>query len=645
MGSGASKDGLLHFLDDALNKAADERAPHYLYGAPTPGLTTRGKDENGKEDLYVLPVLTITTRAMKGSPLAVWFDKDYTKKRVVMRFEFQADPSATSPNQKVVVMRLWDVSARIRIDGDSPWSTTVEMRYNMDSPQLFHGYVYFTIPEFEFIQDNLEKNNVHFSWEGKVKYYNIGNEKIRQSLIEKKNSVQPETYYVTGEIDDLIIKKTDESAYGAVQGLLDWQMEKYGENVVLFKDTMVKDTYDFLPQKYWIVADPDTNKPCVTAVTVPGDNPDDINSYRLMVDFIVAPYYHPGAERDLFSTINRRSSGKVKHCYFSYGGYTSAKFVWAKEFLDGFFRTCGIKKAVDGEISTAPNNSFHISLECEMQAVDQLIKALMSDKGLQVGYVVFDDREKDLTVDVDLRLRKLTQLNLVTKVLPSDNESIPFPYKFQILNYGEIGVSIEGCKVSMLSRDKDMNVKNARHGLNTGNTWPCELGRKKGMGLQLAQRDIIGLINESSLLNVITTKHWTELVCEPFGVELIDFDPMKWIFNQEYDQIHQKVDLWKLLVFRNFSPDISEQVKVLEVELRTEEGVVETVRLTDDTPTQDVVLSKTLGAILQGNDDRCYHYRFRIDKGDGVGSWSELVTVQHVSRSLNIYDDLITPLL
>lgn len=641
-----SKDGILHFLDDAINNAVEARAPHHLYGAPTAGLAIKGKDENGKVGMYCLPVLALTTRAMSGNPLSVWFDKDYKKSRIVMRFEFRADPSVNSPTQRIEALRLWSVSAQIKVSGDSPWSRTVEMHYNMDSPQMFEGRVYFEVSEFEFIQDNLEKNQVSFHWDGKVRYYDIGNDVIRQKLIEKKSVGDPAECYVSGEIDDIIIKKDDVSAYGAVQGLLDWKIEKFGDNVVIYKDTMVENTFDFLPQKYWIMADPDTNRPCVTAVTVPGDNPDDIDSYRLLVEFAVGPYYHPGAERDLYSVISRRSSGKTKHCYFSYGGFQSAQFVWSAEFLEGFYKDCGVKRSIEGEVATSPSTTFRIALECKMDAVDQLIKALMSDKGLQVGHVVFDDRANDsLKVDVDLRLRKLTDLKLVTKVLPSDNESIPFPFKFQVLNYGEIGVNIEGCKISMLGRDKNGEVKSARHGLSTGNTWPVDLGSRKGMGLQLSQKDIVSLINDSSFFNLFKTKNWSELVCEPYGVELIDFDPMKWVFNQEYDQIHQKVDLWKLLVVRNFSPEVSEQVKMLEVELRTEEGTVETARLTDDTPNRDVVLSKTLGSILQEKDDRCYHYRFRIDKGSGFGTWSELTTVTKVSRSLNIYDALVEPLL
>lgn len=635
-------------LGDAVLRTMMAKGPHFLYGAPSSGVLVKGRDEDDNEYMYAFPKLKLAHQAISSNPVALWFDKNYEKRTVRMNCEFQVDPVLTSTTVQVRPLKVMDLTITLRLGSTLPYRKAVKLNYNMEYPQMIKGTVDFNIQEFAYIKEQLEKLQVYFEWEGKIRWYDISNPGTVQHMMETKGkNVDLSSCPCSGKTDSVVVKESDDNMFGAVKGLLDWEKEVFDKvdsngkrhtYVVWFKDTMVKDTYDFLPQVFWIKANPKTNKPSVTIVADPGDHPEDLSSHRLLFDFSIAPYYNPKAERDLFSVIRRRSSGKVKYCYFSQGGYEKAVFEWDNVFLNGFCKEVGIKPAVTGEVSISPDSSFNISLECTFTSADTLKTEL--SQGLVVGHVVFPEKE-DMVLDVELNLFQLTQLFLEVQPQESTDKTIRFPYQAKILNWGDVDLTIGGCEMSVLSL-KNGEIQDARHGLECGNTWPFHLPRKSGAKIQLSKKDVYDLVDNSRIAGIFASDHWSKLVCQPYSVTLKNQADVDRLFLTEYiDQIHTDIALRKMNVALSLSPDVWDKVTQVEVEVNPDNSTPETVTLDRKNPEKEILLTKTFLSIMNGKNERHFFYKYRVDTGSGYGRWSDDKEVSQAGTELGLFDNHI----
>lgn len=644
---------ILGLLNDFAKWAIDARGAHQLLGTPAPGNIVRGKDENGREFYYSFPVVKVDHRIIDGNPLSIWFDKNYETSKVRMHCEFYSEPYCKL-DSNYRAMRLAECQAFLVIDGDHSFSRKVDLSYNKDIPQRFTGTVDMTPQEFVLVKDKFNKSEVHFEFDGELRWYDLSNASVVKMLQEKKEAVKPSTYRWQGKTDRIFISIEDEGNvyYRDVRGLLGWEKEELLKDeeryVVYFRDTMEKDTFYLLPQIYWIKADPKTNLPAMSVTTTPGADPNDKDDRRILLNFTVAPYYHPSAEQDLLTVIHRRSSGKVKYCYISYGGYKSAQFEWAPEFQEGYHDTVGIWKGVRGEVSTSPDTSFNLSLECLLKSIDILIGELTTD-GLKVGYVVFPEDKIEgevLKVPVVLNLLRLSQLFIETQMQLSTDPDVPFPYQALILNRGEIGLDIRGCDMTLLARENGV-VKDIRRGLTCANNWPFFLDRKKGMKVQLSRKDIYDLTDSPALLRSRSSVRWTDLDCRPHKIYLRTDDVKSLLLGGTFDKITEgQTDPWILNVMLNLSPELFQRFGQVEIQITPEGGRPESVVLTQTVTYKDVSLPRTYQSVLRGDNRLTYSYQIRVDRG----GWSDPNTVVSTTTnarlpSLVIHDSILLPLL
>lgn len=627
----------LNILEGALRREMTIRGIHLLYGSPSSHLSVKGKDPDGWEANYCLPNLKFKHSLNAGNAQSLYFRKDYAKGKIDMIAEFETVPSLDV--KTVVPLDLSEFKATLLAGRESPLrrSASVTNCRREGDRQHISLSILLTLEEFRFIKDKLTNGQVSFEWSGKVKWHDISNPEALKRLREKNGNVEPSSLQLSNTIVVSTIKEDDPNAYGAVRGLLNWEMEtivgKDDNYVVWFKDTMEQNTYYFLPQIYWIKADPRNNKPLITIVASPGADPKDVSGHRILLDFSVAPYYHPRAERDLYTVVARRSAGKLQYCNIEIGGYESARFEWEPEFIRGFCHDVGIDPLYKGEVSTSPDTSFSISLECTKVGYSVLKEKLF--EGLKVGYVYFPEQE-GMKVDVVLNMHRLAHLNLEVQPVESTNKDINFPYQAIIRNYGSVGLEIGDCEMSSFARDGGKLV-DIRHHLSCGNTWPVFLDSRKGTQFQLARKDILDLLEKTKKAVVLKKKYWTHLECAPHTISLRKKDA-EMCLAEYIDQIHADIDLWTLNILMSISDELWEDIAGVEVKVSAEGMLPEVVFMDEKDHDKYVLMGESFKSFLSGDKNREFSYQMRLDSGSGYGPWTETKVVKNAPMLLEFFD-------
>lgn len=632
----------LSILEGALRREFEIRGIHLLYGSPSSQLPVRGKDLNSWEAFYCIPKLQFKHRLMDGNPQCLYFRKNYEKGKVEMVAEFEAVPSLGG--KEVVPMKLSDFRATLVAGRENPLRKSATADCSRETPQTISLSVYLTLEEFRFVKEKLTNGQVSFEWMGAMRWHDISQPDALQHLREKNGNVEPSSRSLSGTLVAATVEENNASTFGSVRGLLNWEMEtivgKDDTYVVWFKDTMEQNTYYFLPQIYWIKADPRNNKPLMTMVASPGADPKDVSGHRILLDFSVAPYYHPRAERDLYSVVARRSAGKLQYCNIEVGGYESARFDWDPEFIRGFCHDVGINPLYKGEVSTAPDTSFSISLECTKVGYSALKEKLF--EGLKVGSVIFPEQD-DMKVSVVLNIHRLANLNLEVQAVESTNKDINFPYQAILRNYGSVGLEIGDCELSSYAREGG-NLVDVRHHLACGNTWPVFLGSKKGTMLQMARRDILDLLEKTKKAIVLKKKYWTHLDCAPHTISLPTEDA-EMCLAEYIDQIHADIDLWTLHVRMGISPELWEDIAGVEVKVSAAGMQPEVVFLDRENRDKFILMGESFKSFLSGDKNREYTYQMRLDSGSGYGPWTDPKVVQGAGTLLEFYDRDVEPLM
>ena len=232
----------LNILEGALGREMAIRGIHLLYGSPSSHLSVKGKDPDGWEANYCLPNLKFKHSLNAGNAQSLYFRKDYAKGKIDMIAEFETVPSLDV--KTVVPLDLSEFKATLLAGRESPLrrSASVSNCRREGDRQHISLSILLTLEEFRFIKDKLTNGQVSFEWSGKVKWHDISNPEALKRLREKNGNVEPSSLQLSNTIVVSTIKEDDPNAYGAVRGLLNWEMEtivgKDDNYVVWFKDTM-----------------------------------------------------------------------------------------------------------------------------------------------------------------------------------------------------------------------------------------------------------------------------------------------------------------------------------------------------------------------------------------------------------------------
>lgn len=635
----------LDTLERALRRQYEVQGIHLLYGYPDPNTNIEGKDPDGWKSKYCHPKLLVRHLLKEGNSQAVYFQKDYSLGKIVMTCEFETEPSLTGKG--LVPLKLSEFRATLLAGRENPVRKSTKLssdKYEAGSQKITLT-IPLTLDEFRYVKEKLTKGQVSFEWTAKIKWHDISRAEDLKRLREKNGDVEPSSIPISGTIALSTISEEDPTVFGRVRALLAWEMEtivgKDDDYVVWFKDTMEQNTYYFLPQIYWIKADPRNNKPLMTIVASPGADPNDVSGHRILLDFSVGPYYHPRAERDLYSVVARRSSGKLQYCNIKIGGYESARFEWDDEFRRGFCHDVGISPLYKGEVSTSPDTSFSISLECTKVGYSALKEKLF--EGLRVGYVVFPE-QKDMKVEVKLNIQRLAHLRLEVEEVASTNKDVNFPYRAIIKNYGSVALEIDDCEMSCFAREGGSLI-DVRHHLSCGNTWPVLLDAQKGVYFQLARRDILDLLEKTETkFGLSNKKYWTHLECAPHTIFVRTKDA-EMCLAEYIDQIHTDIDLWTLNILVSLSPELWDGIAGIEVEVSAVGMQPEVVFLDAEHNDKYILMGESFKSFLSGEKNREYTYRMRLDGGSGYGPWTASKVVKGACTLLEFFDLDVEPLM
>lgn len=629
-------------LLDALKKVQDAQGPSMVLGRVSDSKTIQGLDPDGKTIQYGFPLLKISRRTMADSPVAIWFEKDKEPGKVRMRCDFESAATEGMP------LKLAEVTLYLKNfeDQENPMYRKIDLMYSATPPQQFNGNATFSLEEFVYLKESFAKGILGFHWSGIIPYYDVSDPTTVERLKSKEGErPAPFSASASGDVGPVFIEDFNQSAYRNVMDLLCWQHEVIGDekNEVWFKDTMTNNTYHFLPQVYWIKADAMTNAPKMSIAMKAGDDPDDFSSYRIVVGFDIGPYFHPRAERDLYRIIKQRSSGKFKYCLFSYGGYDSSYFQWDPEFENGILHDLGIKALVNKKIlETAPDSSFSVALESPLDSW-KILRDKLAGESLYIGNVVLetkeglDEKPRQIPIKVELDLRKLTQSRVSVEILESDEKKINFPYQAQIRNDGQYPIEIGGCEMSFYSDKKDV-VRDAAHGLQNTTKWPISLEPGASETVTLKPEYIKELQKKNQFLGFIPKKYWTNLVCEPYSIRLIDNDIAHILADYE-DLATNDPSIWKLKVDIMDWESVPNLLK-LDFEIKSKYGNNSSVTFSNSKTSEEIIMAKNLTAVLStmaNEDGKQYEFRLRAIYNGEVGSWTPWQSGNDDSNTLYLF--------
>jgi len=660
MADQTTNNAALSFLN-SLNDALDiQNGICFMEAKPVESGTVRGKSVKEGDGIYCYPTAEMGRRALTGSPLALWFVKDEKERKIRMNIEMmtKATVSGAKPyplvNVKLSLCVLDDNGNKIISSASSSSSSS-------SSPQKISGSAYYTLPEFSFVKERIKKGfdsgnpQLFIQWSGDLVWVPMADySKYTEEQDANKKKAMWSTFHVSGELP-VNVDYTNEYLYHGVKGLLNWEEVWIGSGNynIWFKDTLETNSYYFLPQMFRIKANPITNAPKMSFSLVrdPEANSSDYHSYKVRMSFEMVPYYHPRAERDLYREMNKRTSGHVKMCNMMYGGYESATFTPRKEeSINALFHQLGVKLLQEGEIQTAPDSSFTISLESSLDAFNAIRDAIMGGAGIHIGDVIvevkdgLDDTIRKIPLQAELDLMKVAGTNIGINILESSNKKYRFPHSVELTNNGKYTIEIGGCELSMLSEKKG-NERDSVHELKTDETWPITLAPGQKTVIVLQTSDLETLNKKNKFLGLNIRKYWTTLICQPYSVHLRKED-LNAIIEDIEDHASSDIKIWELEVAMRFDWSSLPDVEAIEVEVKNEEYAKdEIVKMNKGTESTKVNMSGNLTAIRQAQliFNQNYQYRLRAVMKDRVTAWSEYQDGSGIT--LYLFSKAISPLL
>lgn len=656
-------------VGEIMNVYMDSKGPNWINGQLDLARTMEGMDAEGRVVQFSAPALKFKTRSYTGGPISFWFTKDDEEesdgKPVRLHCEFETEE--TRPDTKPLL--LTEVGINLLIEDTQPIKHKLTVNYCTTRPQIVTGYCSLTMKDFLFLQSKLtQENAVHLDWDSVIRWFDVSKPEILEALKSKDSKQQkpsPMSTRFTGSVP-VVVPETSESAYSGVDSLLKWEHYQVSEQYhIWFKNTMSDDTYEFLPQEFRIKADPLTNAPMMS-IDMKMGTPGDVSTYRVIVGFEIAPYYHPRAKRDLYRLIEKRTKNRVTYCKLNYGGYDpeNVKFEWAGDDTFAILKEYDIKKlAVNSEIKTSPDSSFRIALETSVFGLTRLKDFLSGERETEKGKDALSIGDVILTVkngmkaeplairrSVILDLRQLSGVTLPIEQLPGLDKKITIPYRVQITNKGIYDLKIDGFEMSLLSEKEQKKVLSVRNAIHSLTPVFSALGGvlKKGETavVELDNAQALELSKKDKLFGIPVRDYWTTLLCEPHSVSLqgVDIKDILESFKSVRD-----VQLWTLYVRACFPwagfPDLSK----IMLEFKNEAlGLRSSTELARGVSSVDHVLTDNLLSILgtQTSKGRTFQYRLQVTTSSGDSGWSNWVdATEDQIDFFDITEQMIKPLI
>ncbi|GAB3043995.1 hypothetical protein [Spirosoma pulveris] len=382
---------------------------------------------------------------------------------------------------------------------------------------------------------------------------------------------------------------------------------------IYYKPTAQPDVFFFLPQVFRIKAKENNGEPKISITMVAGDDPNDTAKYRINVGITVVPYYNPKAKKDLYRTLDTATTGLVKFCELSLGGYKSVRF----ELRDAF---AGENAVFRGKIKESietidPITGFTLSVECSLESFD-FFKRELSDGEWVVGDVIFElvtdgdnpDQTKTVRIPVELDIRKLVGIPVGIETVGTADPEVPI-IGFSINNTNTFPIVVGGAELTLLSKIGS-TVYDADYDIGVQQTWPLGIPEQGQAQVLLRQEDIKDL----------TDRFWTELSCEPFGLSLntmpedvlakvIDYatgDPQIW----QLEISCPLFERWNDLDGTTLEP--FRQVHQVIVEIKNEAGEVSAVQLSKTKPVDSIKMARSIKQILNSQQLSSRKYMYRV---------------------------------
>jgi len=434
-------------------------------------------------------------------------------------------------------------------------------------------------------------------------------------------------------------QKDDSAVFGDITdqyeaGDFKWKHESIIKDemyTIYYRPTARPDTFYFLPQVFRIKVNEYSGDPKISIAMVPGENPDLIEQYRIIINLQIVPYYNPKAKKDLFRTLDDVSGGRIKYCNLSLGGFNSAAFELRPEYSgeNAVFRG----KVAEKIESIDPVSGFTLSVDCTLESFDFFKRELIN--GFTIGDIIFELVEETADgenvtssppIPVELDIQKPGGIKVGAEVISSDEEKALFPKGVKLYNENDFPITVKGTELILLS-EIGTTVYDADYDIGNNTVWPVILPGKKG-----GSQDV--LLNEADVSNLSgEDRYWTKLICEPYGVSL-NTDTQS-VMERVIDYASGDPQIWELRIgcplFERWS-DLDESIlkpyKLLdkiEVEVKNDSGKTWGVVLTKSSPSQILQMARSISDILktQQIDSRKYQYRVRshyiLDKTD----WTE----------------------
>ena len=625
----------------------DTKGVSFLEEAPSETHGVQGVTNRGDSYTFCYPIITVARRATATSSQSLSFSKDDKSGKVKFRFELLVEPK--TKGQQPYILTNVKLSFQVKnADGAFIRPDVRDSLFIPEYPQRLSGNVYLSLEEFSYLKQRLEEdfktgdNNVTVSWSGEIQWApksklqelsNCKDTSERAKLIQKKS--------VSGTLP-LSVEPDDPNVYAGVSGLLNWESVEIKPSsgdqpfTIWFKDALQQDSYYLLPQEFRIKANPKTNGPDMK-ITIKRDantDPRDFSTYKVLMTFELAPYYNPSAERDLYHVLKSRTDGRVKVLNIKYGGHESASFqVTPTEKINIAYNALGLKSLVEGDVLLNPDSSFRVTLEASGEAY-QLIKQDLAEKSISVGTVNITVKNglnaelKVVQLPAFLNLRKLTQVNLSTKILDSTDKKIKFPHEVQLTNNGIYPLEVHGCELSILAEKQKGEVTcDVKHHLNADATWPLELGPGESKVFSLSSKDI-ETIKSENIWRAISpfARKWTELVCQPHSIRLPS-EYIDGILEDVQDVGTNEYKVWYLTVRPLFDWEKFPDLKEVEVNiLNAKYGVDECVTLERGAANPSVNMCGNLRALIESQSYKEFNYRLRLLTSTGTPQWGPLVS-------------------
>jgi hypothetical protein len=425
---------------------------------------------------------------------------------------------------------------------------------------------------------------------------------------------------------------------------------KDGANhTIYYRGTAQPDMFSFLPQVYRIRVNEQTGEPKIMITMVSGADPNKIEDYRIRVNIQLMPYYHPKAKKDLFDTLSDLTEGEIKYCDVVLDNYNSASYVMNEiEISDLVALNANIPLKID---NINPVNGFSISLDCTLESFDVLKRKLKD--GFDIGNVIFELVEEtdageaiisSQPIPVELDLRKLAGIPVGVTIMetPVDDED-GIPEGIHLFNENIFPIKAKGVELTLLSMINDTVYEVDLDLGNTRNDWPITLIQNKQATSEilLNKLDIDALKGEN--------RFWTELICEPFGIEVDELPET--ILERVIDYATGDPQIWELqiecLLFQRWDeldenllqPYNSIQKVAIEIK-QNEEATPLGAILSKQTPSSVVQMARSISQILKSQKlgDRNYLYRIKTYYVFEEKPWSEWKNPESTAANyLSIY--------